>query len=153
MPNLFRTLDGEEWKPGALVFQRADGEKVEGHWAGSAQEEKLEWWLRKPGSELVQTEVVAAIASKADDDGEMIWGEAPAGARLLFVLEAREAGKTYRLAKMVTTAATPAQAAYFRHERSALFGALQGDGGIRRIPPVVPPAPLPPRAPAQGLLF
>jgi hypothetical protein len=151
MPNLYRTPDGDERKPSVRqLFQSADGKIVEGTWAGSATEEKLEWWLRKPGSELVQSEPVGAIASKADDNEEMIWGDAPAEARLIFVLEAREPGTDYRLAKMVTTAATPAQAAYFRHGRSALFGTLQPDGSIRRIPPLQPP---PPHGPAQGLLF
>jgi len=53
---------------------------------------------------------------------EMIWGDAPPNARLFFVL-VPEPGKSYRLAKMVTTAATsPPQKAPFRHDRSALFG-------------------------------
>ena len=112
--------------------------------------EKLSWWLGKPGHQLVQSEPVAAFAVKADDDGEIVWGEAPAEARLIFVLEAMLPGKDYRLAKMVTTAATPAQLAYFRHERSALFGMLQAGGGVRRIPAPEPP---PPRGPAQGELF
>lgn len=150
MPNRFRTLDGDEQGPGPLRFYRADGSTVDGRWAGSAQDEKLAWWLRKPGSELVQSEAIAAVGSEADDDEELIWGDAPAGARLLFVLEGAPLGKDYRLAKMVTTAANAAQAAYFRHERSALFGTLQPDGSIRRIPPPEPP---PPRGPAQGSLF
>jgi hypothetical protein len=40
---------------------------------------------------------------------------------------------------MVTTAATPAQAAYFRHNRSSLFGQLQPDGTIHKISPLTPP--------------
>ena len=113
-------------------------------------EEKLDWWLRKTGNELVQSELIAAIAVKADDNGEIIWGDAPAGARLLFVLEAPPPGKNYRLAKMITTAATTAQIAYFRHERFSLFGTLQPDGTIRKIPSITPPPPL---GPAQGELF
>ena len=151
MPNLYRTLDGLERKPGPpLPFQLADGSAIEGIWAGSATEEKLDWWLRKPGSQLVQSEPVAAVASKADDNSEIVWGDAPAGARLIFVLEAPPPGKSYRLAKMITTAASAAQTAYFRHDRAALFGTLQLDGTIRRISPLVPPAP---KGPAQGELF
>jgi hypothetical protein len=151
MPNLYRTSDGEERRPGIpILFRLADGQMVEATWAGSATEEILTWWLRKPGSELVQSELVAAIASKADDDEEIIWGDAPAQARLIFVLGPPEPGKDYRLAKMVTTAATPAQAAYFRHGRAALFGTLQADGSIRRIPAPEPPLP---RGPAQRELF
>lgn len=151
MPNLYRTLDGRERKPSApLPLQLADGTAVEGIWAGSATEEKLDGWLRRPGSQLAQSEPVAAIASKADDNGEMIWGEAPANARLIFVLLASPEGKSYRLAKLVTTAANPAQIAWFRHDRFVLFGTLQPDGTIRKIPPVVPPTP---PNPAQGELF
>jgi hypothetical protein len=151
MPNLYRTIEGVERKPGTFIpFEFADGRAVEAKWAGSAKEENLDWWLRKPGSELAQSEPVAAVASKADDDGELIWGDAPADARLLFVIEAAPPGKSYRLAKMVTTAATPAQAAYFRHDRAALFGRLRADGGIQRI---APPAPPQPRGPAQAELF
>ena len=151
MPNLYRTSDGTEQKPSIpLSFQLADGQMAEAIWAGSATEEKLDWWLRKPGSELAQSEPVAAIASKADDDDEMIWGDAPAEARLIFILEPPVPGKNYRLAKMVTTAATPAQTAYFRHDRFALFGTLQGDGSLRRIPAPEPPAP---RGPVQRELF
>jgi hypothetical protein len=151
MPNLYRTPDGQERKPGtSLLFKLADGQTVAGIWAGSATDEKLSWWLRKPGNELAHSEPVAAIAVKADDNDEIIWGDAPAEAQLIFVLEAPQPGKGYRLAKMVTTAATPAQAAYFRHERFVLFGTLQTDGSIRRIPPPAPPAP---RGPAQRELF
>lgn len=151
MPNLYRTLDGDERRPSAPVpLSMADGSVAEGIWAGSATEEKLDRWLRKAGNQLAQSEPVAAIASKADDDGEMIWGDAPIGACLIFVLEASPPGKNYRLAKMVTTAANPPQTAYFRHERSALFGTLQPDGRIRKIPPLTPP---PPKGPAQGELF
>ena len=93
MPHLYRTLEGIERKPGApipLLF--ADGSSVEGIWAGSATDEKLGWWLRKAGNQIAQSEPVAAIASKADDNGEMIWGDAPNGARLFFVLEASPPG-------------------------------------------------------------
>ncbi len=151
MPNLFRTAEGIERKPGPLIpFELPDSRIVEAIWAGSATEEKLDWWLQKPGSELAQSEPVIAVASKADDDGELIWGDAPAGARLFFVIEAQATGKSYRLAKMVTTAATPAQAAYFRHDRAALFGHLRANGGIHRIAPPTPPKPL---GPAQRELF
>jgi hypothetical protein len=99
--------------------------------------------LRKAGHQLAQSEPIAAVAAKADDNGEIIWGNAPAQARLIFVLEAPaldKTGRPYRLAKMVTTAATPAQAAYFRHNRSSLFGQLQPDGTIHKISPLTPPA-------------
>ena len=151
MPNLYRTSDGQERKPGtSLPLLLADGSMAAGIWAGSATEEKLDWWLRKPGNQLAQSEPVAAIAVKADNNGEIIWGDAPTGARLIFVLEAPPPGKSYRLAKMVTSAANPAQVACFRHERFSLFGTLKPDGIIRRIPPVAPP---PPAHPAQGELF
>jgi hypothetical protein len=124
---------------------------VEGIWAGSATEEKLrDTWLRPAGNQITQSTVVAAVASKADDDDEIIWGDAPAGARLFFVLTARQPGKDYRLAKLVTTAATPAQIAYFRHDRASLFGYLKPDGHIAKIPPLIPP---PPKPRAQGELF
>jgi hypothetical protein len=143
MPHLFRTLDGKQWKPSQRIYlMLPNGAKVEGIWAGSAQEEKLAWWLRKPGNILAQTEEVAEIAVKAEDTGKINWGAAPKGARLIFVLEAPTVGKngeTYRLAKMVTTAATPAQIAYFRDERFSLFGKLQTDGSIDRVQPLSPP--------------
>lgn len=151
MPHLFRNLDGKLWKPGEPVFLTlADGTKVEGVWAGSAREDKLARWLRAPGNELAQTEEVSEIAIKADDTKETIWGAAPAGARLLFVLEPPPTGKNYRLAKMVTTAATPAQVIHFRHERFSLFGILKPDGTIAKIPPLPPPSP---EHPTQGELF
>jgi hypothetical protein len=73
----------------------------------------------------------------------------PVEARLIFVLESQPPGKNYRLAKMVTTASTPAQILYFRHERFSLFGSLKPDGIIAKIPPLTPPPPLP----KQGQLF
>jgi hypothetical protein len=151
MPHLFRSSDDTLWKPASPIpLELADGTKTEGIWAGSAQDEKLAWWLRNPGNQLAQSGEVAEIAIEAEDTKEMIWGPAPAGARLLFVLEAAPAGKNYRLAKMVTTAADDAQIAYFRHHRFSLFGSLNPDGSIARIPPVPPPPPTPP---AQGELF
>ena len=145
MPHLFRTLDGKQWKPSQpITLTLVDGTKVEGIWAGSAQEEKLAWWLRKPGNLLAQTAEVAEIAVKAEDTNKINWGAAPKAARLIFVLEAPTVGKkgeTYRLARMVTTAANPAQITYFRDERFSLFGTLQSDGTIIRIPPLSPPPP------------
>jgi hypothetical protein len=44
---------------------------------------------------------------------------------------------------MVTNAANPAQAAYFRHDRVSLFGTLPPDGTIAAIPPLDPPPPPP----------
>jgi hypothetical protein len=151
MPHLFRTLDGMERKPSTSIpLWLPDGSSVDGVWAGSATEEKLDWWLRKAGNQMVQSEPVAAVASKADDNGEIIWSNAPESARLIFVLEASPPGKNYRLAKMVTVAANRAQIASFRHERFAFFGMLQPDGSIRRIPPPEPP---PSNTPTQGELF
>ena len=73
MPHLFRTLDGKQWKPSQPIhLTLADGTKVEGIWAGSAQEEKLAWWLRKPGNILAQTDEVAEIAVKAEDTNKLI---------------------------------------------------------------------------------
>jgi hypothetical protein len=108
------------------------------------------WHLRQPGSELAQSEEVSEVAIKADNDGEMIWGAAPPGASLLFVVLAPEPGKNYRLARMITTAATPAQWAYFRHARFSLFGRLNPNGTIAKMPPLESPPPIPP---AQGSLF
>jgi len=151
MPNLFRTPDGHAWKASdEIPLTLADGTKVSGIWAGSAMEEKLDWWLRPFGNQLTQSEVISEIAVKADDTKEMIWGAAPPEARLFFVLEAMAPGKNYRLAKMVTTAATPAQVAYFRHERFSLFGKLGPDGSPGKIAPLPPPPPLPK---TQGELF
>ncbi|EDY15892.1 hypothetical protein CfE428DRAFT_6584 [Chthoniobacter flavus Ellin428] len=151
MPNLFRTPDGKIWKANARIpLWLADGTTLEEHWAGSAKHETLdEKWRSRAGSQIAQTEIVAAIASRADDNGEMIWGDAPPNTRLLFVV-VPERGKGYSLARMVTTAATKAQQAHFRHDRSALFGHLKPDGSIAIISPLDPPPPPPP---AQGELF
>jgi hypothetical protein len=151
MPNLFRTLDGTVRKPSTPIsFERADGTAVEAIWASSAQEEKLDWWLRDPGSQLVQSEEVIAIAVKAKDTQELLWADAPPGARLIFLLQPPPPGKNYQLAKMVTTASTPAQIATFRHDRFSLFGTLNCNGTISKIPPLDPPPPAPK---AQGELF
>lgn len=154
MPHLFRTLDGRLWKAGQpLSLTLADGTPVEGLWGGSAQEEKLDWWLRKPGHQLTQTDEAAEVAVRDDDTDEINWGPAPPRARLFFVLEPPVTGKNgepYRLAKMVTTATTPEEAAYFNDTRFALFGRFRPDGSIARIPPLPPP---PPKPPAQGELF
>lgn len=148
MPHLYRTLDGTVWRPSKGVsLTRADGTKMEGIWAGSAQEEKLAWWLRPPGSDLAQTEEVAEIAVKDEDTDELRWGAAPAGSRIFFVLQPPTRGKSgepYRLAKLVTAAATPSQIAYFNDERFSLFGTLNADGSITKIPPLDPPPPSPP---------
>lgn len=154
MPHLFRTLDGRLWKASQpLDLTHADGTKVKGLWGGSAQNEKLEWRLSKPGHVLAQTEEVAEVAVRDDDTGEINWGPAPAGARLFFVLEPPITGKNgeaYRLAKMVTTATTREEAAYFRDTRFSLFGTFNSDGSIAIIPPLPPPLPKPS---AQGELF
>ena len=154
MHHLFRTLDGKLRKasqPLALTF--SDGTKAEGLWGGSAQNEKLQWWLNKPGHDLAQTEEVAEVAVRDDETDEIAWGAAPRGARLFFVLEPPVTGKNgeaYRIAKMVTTAANAEEVAYFRDTRFALFGALNPDGSITIIPPLPPP---PPKPPLQGELF
>jgi hypothetical protein len=154
MPHLFRTLDGKLWKAShPLDLAHADGTKAEAVWGGSAQEEKLTWWLAKPGHQLAQTQEVAAVAVRDDETDQINWGDAPPGARLFFVLEPpvkAKDGTSYRIAKMVTNAVTPAQLAYFRETRFALFGTLHPDGSLSRIPPLPPP---PPQPPLQGELF
>jgi hypothetical protein len=151
MPNLFRNTDGTVRKPGVPIpFQYPDGRVFNAVWAGSATEEKLNWWLSAPGNELVQSELVTEIAVRDDKTKEIRWGDAPAGARLLFVLAAPEPGKNYRLAKIVTTAANAAQFARFHHHRFSLFGKFQPDGRLQKIAPVVPPLP---EKPQQGELF
>ena len=151
MCNLYRDGKGDVWKPGQKVpVMFADGTESEGVWAGSAREEKLDWWLGKAGNVLAQSELVTEVAFKADDDGELQWGQAPEGAHLLFVVEAPPPGKKYRLARMITARANPGQVAYFRHDRFSLFGTLASDGTIERIQP--PPAPVP-KPPKQRELF
>ena len=156
MPHLFRMPDGTVCKPGKppISLTLADGTKVEGTWAGSAREETLDIkWLSKPGHVLAQTEPVAAVAVRNEATNELNWGDAPAGARLLFVLKPLSTGKNgerYSLALMVTTAATPAQEAFFNEPRFALFGTLNSDGTVTKIPPLDPP---PPKPPLQSELF
>ena len=155
MPHLFRTADSKVWKPGEpFALQLTDGSMTEGLWAGCAQHEKLGWWLRKPGNQLARSAEVSAIAIKGEDDGELRWGGAPPGSHLFFVLELPRLGKSgvsYRLARMITIAATPEQGAFFRDERFALLGKWNRERGISIIPPIDPP-PFPP-SPRQGELF
>ena len=154
MCNIYRTTDGKVWKasqPVALSLN--DGSKKEGIWGGSAQEEKLEWWLKKPGNELTQSAEVAEVGVIDNKTEEVAWGAAPKGAHLLFVLEAPVQGKNgapYRIAKMVTTESTPAELAYFHEPRCSLMGVLRPDGTIQRVPRLPPP---PPKPSAQGELF
>lgn len=154
MPNFFRTATGRECKAGqAFPLTLPDGTLLEGTWAGSAQNEKLSWWLQKSGHQLAESGEISAFACKAEDDGELIWGPAPDGARLFFVLEPQPPGKSYRLAKMVTTAATPGQLAYFRHSRAPLLGRFGPDGTVEESAPgPLPDRPSPPPK-AQGELF
>ncbi|MES2658042.1 MAG: hypothetical protein V4689_05460 [Verrucomicrobiota bacterium] len=155
MPHQFHTTDGTDWKPGRpFPLQLADGSMVEGIWAGCAQHEKLGWWLKKPGNQLARSSEVSAIAIKGEDDGELRWGETPDAVCLFFVIEPPTMGKSgesYRLAKMVTIAATPEQVAFFQDERFALLGKWDANREISIIPPLTPP-PAPP-AQRQGELF
>ncbi|WP_367870428.1 hypothetical protein [Luteolibacter sp. Populi] len=157
MPHRFRTTDGKIYGPGSKTpfpVSLPDGAEAEVIWGGCAQHEKLGWWLRKPGHAIAQSaQEVAAIAIQAEDTKEFIWGDAPPGARLIWVLEppvVSRAGSSYQLAKMVTVEATPAQLAYFRDTRFALLGSLDPAGKITAIPALEPP---PARPPAQGELF
>lgn len=154
MCNIYRTKKGKVCKAGKPVdLSLADGSKTEGVWGGSATEEKLDWWLKKPGNELTQTDEVAEVGVKDTKTDDIAWAQAPDGAHLLFVLEAPVVGKNgapYRIAKMVTREATKAEAAYFREPRSALFGTMKPDRSIRRLSPLAAP---PPRPSAQGELF
>lgn len=157
MPHRFRTPDGKEWTTGVrFPLFRPDGTEVEGMWAGCARYEILPWWLRKPGNELTQSSEVSGIGIKGEDDDVLRWDTTPPGARLFFVLEPAKVGKSgesYRIAKMVTTAATPAQLAYFHDERYALLGGFDAAGEISIMPPLAPPEALPPEKPEQGELF
>ena len=157
MPHRFRTTDGKIHGPGnktPFAVSLPDGRMAEVIWGGCAQHEKLAWWLRKPGHTIAQSaQEVAAIAIEAEDSREFIWGDAPPEARLIWVLEppvVSKAGTSYQLAKMVTVEATPAQWAYFRDTRFAIFGNLDGVGRITEIHSLEPPPAMPP---AQGELF
>jgi hypothetical protein len=157
MPHRFRTKDGTVYGPGGKTpfpVRLVDGSETIVIWGGCAQNEKLGWWLKKPGHEIGESaELVVGIAIEAEDTKEFIWGDAPEGARLIWVVEpptVSKAGTTYRLAKMVTVEATPEQLAYFRDTRFALLGTLDEAGKVRAIPALKPPPAI---APAQGELF
>jgi hypothetical protein len=155
MPHHFRTPDGTLRKAGEFFPVRlANGTEVTIKWGGSAQKEKLHsWWLAQPGHELAQSEEVSEVAVRDDDAKKTRWGSAPAGARLFFVVKppaVAKDGSTYRLALLVTAAATAEEFAYFRDERFVLFGILRPDGSMTIIPPLPPP---PPDSPIQGELF
>jgi hypothetical protein len=157
MPHRFRTPDGTVWQTGRpFPLFLPDGREIEGIWGGCAQNEKLAWWLKKPGHELAQSAVIAGIGIKGEDDDVLRWDTTPQGARLFFVVEPPKLGKSgqsYRLVKMVTVAATPEQFAFFRDERYALLGEFDESGGITVMAPSRPPDPLPSQGPAQGELF
>lgn len=152
MPHLFRTIHGREFRPGEnLRLVLANGTEAWGIWGGSAKGEKLPWWVNKPGHQLAQTtDQISGIAIRDEDHTEVRWGAAPSGAHLFFVLEPPRGGKNYRIAKMVTIAATPGQTAYFKEDRFSLFGSFAPDGTIRKLEAPAPPPPDPPR---QPLLF
>lgn len=119
----------------------ADGTPVEGLWAGSAQGEKLGWWLKKPGHDLAQSEEVSAVAIRGEHTDQLRWGDTPAGAHLFFVLlppQKSKSGHTYRLARMVTTACTPEQERYFDDLRFALLGKFAPKGKVAKIAPLAP---------------
>lgn len=144
MPNAFRAIDGTLWKAGQLIpLTLPDGSVVTEKWAGSATEEKLAWWLR-PSTENVLAHTPAVAAIGTDDGGEPVWADAPEGACAFFVITAPEPGKDYRLAKMVTTAASPAMAAWIGNDRFALLGTPRPNGGFVKVNPPDPPEP-PPR--------
>jgi hypothetical protein len=73
---------------------------------------------------------------------------------LFFIIEPPKVGKSgasYRLARMITIAATPEQAAFFQDERFALLGKWDTNLGITIIPPSIPPPTT--GSPRQGELF
>jgi hypothetical protein len=150
MPNAFRTTTGDLWRAGqSIPLTLPDGTVVTERWAGSAKEERLDWWLRPgSGNQLAHTPSVAAIGT--NDSGELLWADAAPGSHAFFVIVAPEPGKSYRLAKMVTATAEPALAVAIRHDRFALLGRLTPDGTIEKLTPPEPAAPPPP---AQGELF
>jgi hypothetical protein len=143
VPHLFRTTDDIECKPGVrFPLHLADGTEVEVIWAGSARHERLGWWLKKPGHQLGQSAEVSEVGIKGEDDGELRWAKTPAGARLFFVIEPEKTGKSgtsYRLAKLVTVAATAGQASCFRDERFALLGKWDDEDKMAIIAPLDPP--------------
>ncbi|CAN5524843.1 hypothetical protein BH09VER1_BH09VER1_50700 [soil metagenome] len=129
--------------------------RLKGKWAGSATFDRLEtYWLSKkrPGNQLVQiTEDVAEISETDRDTGEDIWAPAPHGTRLFFILEAPPPGKSYRLARLVTTKATAEQREFFRQENDSV--PLTGRVEAGQIIPFPLPNP-PPRSPKpQAELF
>ncbi len=105
-------------KPGdEIILETPEGE-VTGVWTSFAQEEKIDWWIRRAGNTLAQCPV-DEIAERADDTRELRWSKAPAGANLLFVVSPEIPGKIkpYRPARSSpaspplrnsTTSATPA---------------------------------------------
>lgn len=157
MPHAYRTIDGQPRRPGERFSATlADGRQATAVWGGCARHETLrEKWLRHPGNQLAQGPQVCEVAITDEETGKTRWGPAPGGAALLFVLlpvVTGKDGREYRLAKLITTEATPDELSYFRDNRVALFGTLSSDGKIQVIPPVRPPPPDAP-VPVQGELF
>lgn len=157
MPHQFRTKGGELGRAGKepIKLQLTNGTALSCIWGGSAQHENLATkWLNKKGHLLAQTlDEVSALAVRDEDTNKIRWGDAPPGAHLLFVIEDEKKGKDghpYRMARLVTSAATPEEEAYFKDNRTALFAKLGPGNPITIIPPLQPP---PPEPPAQGELF
>jgi len=155
MCNKFRSISGKEWRPGdEIPLELIDGPAATGIWAGCAQQEKLDWWIKQQGGQLAQmAEPVAEIAEGSKIvSKKLTWGPAPEEAHLLFVLLPALPGKSYALTKLITTAARADQEAYFQNHRFPLLGSLE-NGKIQVKPPLVAPDAPPLERKEQGELF
>lgn len=140
-------------KPGdEIILETPEGE-ITGVWTSFAQEEKIDWWLRRAGNTLAQCPV-DEIAERADDTRELRWSKAPAGASLLFVVSPEIPGKIrpYRPARVITRLATPEEIAYFRHPRFPHLGEILPTGEIQPSF-ITAPVPVPSDRPVQTELF
>ena len=140
MCNRFRSVVGKEWKPGdSLPLELVDGTPAGAFWTGFPPLKNLDGGGEKTLATALHK---LAIMSLRSPNGmvalrEIVFGPAPQQARLLFIVEPAFPGKSYRLARMQTAAASPTISSPTLTTGDFLFlGVLKEDGSIEEIEPI-----------------
>lgn len=92
---------------------------------GPAKNESRKYWIHREGAEEVLVPDVTRFGEKNKSTGEQGWEDLPAGSALEGLLLPKPPGKDYRLLKIVTQPATPAQVARLGNDRAPIVRSVE----------------------------
>jgi hypothetical protein len=163
--------NGKEIRPGAKtkarVLMKGPGGIFElpfegAVFSGAARDDNRSYWINREGAEEVRVPGISRFGERDQTTGQENFEDVPADSTMEGLLLPVPPGKDYRLLKVITQAASPAQQARLGNDRVPVFeppveaigsGKWEDPPAPKKTRPSRTPAAPDPQAPVQGELF